>query len=88
MVVCKYIVYLCTKRKKMTNAIQTKKGQITEIPVEYQKEEGCVAFQKIEMTYFFYGSKMTDTFDTKILANGDQIVISGNGFIKDGFKIN
>ena len=31
---------------------------------------------------------MTDTFDTKILANGDQIVISGNGFIKDGFKIN
>ena len=72
----------------MTNAIQTKKFQKVEVPVEYQKEEGCVAFQMIELTYSFYGKQMTETFDTKILKNGDQIIISGNGFIKDGFKIN
>lgn len=72
----------------MTNAIQTKKFQLVEVPAEYQKEEGCVAFQMVELTYFFYGKQMTDTFDTKILANGDQLIISGNGFLKDGFKIN
>jgi len=71
----------------MTTAIQTKKLQIVEVPAKYQKSEGCVAFQKIQMTYTFYGKEMTDIFDTKILANGNQIVVTGNGFIKDGFKI-
>ena len=42
----------------------------------------------VELTYYFYGKQMTDVFDTKILENGEQFVISGNGFIKDGFKIN
>ena len=69
-------------------AISFTKLAITEVPVEYQKEEGCVAFQKIKAEYSFYGSKRTDIFDTKILANGDQFVIDGNGFIKSGTKIN
>ncbi len=72
----------------MTTAIQTKKLAIVNVPLEYQKEEGCVAFQMVELTYYFYGKQMTDVFDTKILENGEQFVISGNGFIKDGFKIN
>lgn len=72
----------------MTTAIQTKKFAITKVPVKFQKEEGCVAFQMIELTYTFYGKQMSEVFDTKILANGDQLIISGNGFIKDGFKIN
>lgn len=62
--------------------------QLTQVPTQYQKEEGCVAFQKVELTYVFYGKKMTDIFDSKILENGNQIIINGNGFIKDGFKIN
>ncbi len=69
-------------------AIETKKLQRTEVPAEYQKEEGCVAFQLVQFTYFFYGKQMITTFDTKILKNGDQVVINGNGFIKNGFKIN
>ena len=72
----------------MTTAIQTKELAIVNVPLEYQKEEGCVAFQMVELTYYFYGKQMTDVFDTKILENGEQFVISGNGFIKDGFKIN
>lgn len=72
----------------MTASIQTQKLQIVEVPAKYQKLEGCVAFQMVKLTYSFYGKQMTEMFDTKILKNGDQIVINGNGFIKDGFKIN
>lgn len=72
----------------MTTAIQTKKLAIVNVPLEYQKEEGCVAFQMVELIYYFYGKQMTDVFDTKILESGEQFVISGNGYIKDGFKIN
>ena len=70
------------------NAIETKKLQIVEVPAEYQKKEGCIAFQMVELTYTFYGKQMTERFDTKILKTGEQIVINGNGFIKDGYKIN
>jgi hypothetical protein len=71
----------------MKSAISVKKFQIVNVPTEYQKEEGCIAFQLIELSYSFYGQKMTETFDTKILEDGSQFIISGNGFIKDGFRI-
>lgn len=64
------------------------KMNLVNVPVEFQKEEGCVAFQLIKVTYSFYGSEQSDVLDTKILADGTQLVISGNGFIKDGFQIN
>jgi len=60
----------------------------TNVPVEFQNEEGCVAFQIVKITYSFYGSEMSELFDTKILENGKQFIINGNGFIKDGFQIN
>ena len=83
------VVYLHQKLtlNKMTNTMQIKKLQIVEVPAQYQKEEGCVAFQMIEMTYSFYGKEIVDYLDTKILANGTQRVINGNGFIKDGYAI-
>lgn len=59
----------------------------TNVPVEFQKEENCVAFQMVRITYSFYGSEMSELFDTKILENGNQFIINGNGFIKDGFQI-
>ena len=68
-------------------AIEIKKGQIINVPAEYQDEEGCVAFQMVEFSYMFYGSKQTDTLDTKILKDGTQIVINGNGFISEGTTI-
>jgi hypothetical protein len=60
----------------------------TNVPVEFQKQEGCVAFQMVKITYSFYGSEMSELFDTKIIENGKQFIINGNGFIKDGFQIN
>jgi hypothetical protein len=60
----------------------------TNVPVEFQKEEGCVAFQMVKIKYSFYGSEMSEMFDTKIIENGKQFIINGNGFIKDGFQIN
>lgn len=72
----------------MANAIQIQKLQLVEVPSQYQDKEGCVAFQIVKLTYSFYGKQMNEIFDTKILADGKQYVISGNGFIKDGFEIN
>ncbi|MCP4665151.1 MAG: hypothetical protein GY849_02200 [Deltaproteobacteria bacterium] len=68
-------------------AIKTTKLQKTEIPTEYQKEEGCVAFQKVKFEYNFYDSLQSDIIDTKILEDGRQVVIDGNGFIKTGYEI-
>jgi hypothetical protein len=72
----------------MNGIIKIEKGQIVNVPAEYQEEEGCVAFQLIELTYTFFGKTMSQVFDTKIQKNGKQIVFNGNGFIKDGFQIN
>lgn len=74
-------------RRKRVEMIVTKM-QITHIPAQYQKEEGYVAFQKVELNYSFYGKQMVEIFDTKILNSGKQVIINGNGFIKDGFEIN
>ena len=72
----------------MNSAIRIEKLQKTEVPTQYQKEEGCVAFQLVKLTYIFYGKEMTEVFDTKILPCGTQTVINGNGFIRNGFEIN
>jgi hypothetical protein len=89
--------YLCIRKKEtilntkktntMTNAIQIQKLALVEVPAEFQNEVGAVALQMVKVTYFFYGKEITDTLDTKILANGKQIVIDGNGFIKAGTEI-
>jgi hypothetical protein len=49
--------------------------------------EGIVAFQLVKINYSFYGNEMSDTFDTKIMKDGTQILINGNGFIKGGTQI-
>jgi hypothetical protein len=72
----------------MKAQIEIKKLNLVQVPAEFQKEEGCIAFQMVELSYSFYGSLMTERFDTKILPNGKQLVINGNGFIKDNFEIN
>jgi hypothetical protein len=50
-------------------------------------EKGIVAFQLVKFEYNFYGSNQSDVLDTKIMQDGRQIVIDGNGFIKEGFEI-
>ena len=84
---CIFASELITKPNIM-KAIQITKLAITEVPVEFQPEYGCVAFQMVKFEYSFYGAKKVDFLDTKILANGTQLVIDGNGFIKSGTQIN
>lgn len=49
---------------------------------------GIVAFQLVKFEYTFYGNLQSDVIDTKIMSDGSQIVIDGNGFIKGGTQIN
>lgn len=70
----------------MTN-IEITKMQRVDVPTEFQKEEGCIAFQKIKVLINFYGKLIEDVLDTKILEDGTQFVKDGNGFIKAGYQI-
>ena len=70
-----------------TTILEIKKLQRVENTDKEMLEKGIAAFQLIEIDYSVYGQSMTDVLDTKIMANGDQIVIDGNGFIKAGFLI-
>jgi hypothetical protein len=56
--------------------------------LQYQKEEGCVAFQLVKVFINFYGKLIEDVLDSKILEDGRKIVTNGNGYIKAGFEIN
>ena len=67
--------------------LEITKLQRVEVPAEYQKEEGCVAFQLIKVVINFYGSIIEDVLDTKILEDGRQIIKDGNGYIKAGMEI-
>lgn len=67
--------------------LEITKMQKVEVPAEYQKEEGCVAFQLIKVVINFYGNKIEDVLDSKILADGRQIITNGNGYIKAGYEI-
>ena len=44
-------------------------------------------FQLVEFEINFFGTLEKFILDTKILKTGMQIVINGNGWIKDGFDI-
>ncbi len=72
--------------KDMKN-IKITKMQRVDVPTEYQKEEGCVAFQTIKVTIEFYGKLVEDFLDSKILQDGRQILTNGNGYIKAGYEL-
>lgn len=48
---------------------------------------GIVAFQLINITLNYYGKIITDTLDTKIMDDGRQITINGNGYLPEGTEI-
>jgi hypothetical protein len=68
-------------------SIKTEKLNKVENTDKQLKKQGIVAFQLVKFTYSFYGKVMSDVIDTKIMIDGSQIVIDGNGFIKAGFVI-
>lgn len=65
--------------------LEIKKLQRVENTDRELLNKGIVAFQLVQIGYSFYGRSMVDVLDTKIMTNGDQIIIDGNGFIKAGF---
>jgi hypothetical protein len=50
-------------------------------------EIGIVAFQLVKFDVYFYGKLISDVLDTKIMRDGRQIVIDGNGFIPSGYEL-
>ena len=49
--------------------------------------DGIIAFQLVNVEINFYSKIITDTLDTKIMKDGRQIVIDGNGYISAGTEI-
>ncbi len=49
--------------------------------------KGVVAFQVVEFEIKHFGSVIHCTHDTKILNDGRQLVIGGDGFIPHGFEV-
>lgn len=67
--------------------VEITKLQKVVVPFEHQEEEGCVAFQLVKVVIDFFGNKIEDVLDTKILKDGRQIVKDGNGYITAGYEI-
>lgn len=81
----RHIVFKVNKQgnKKM----KMKKLQLVKNP-EITNQDSPIAFQLVEFTIDFYGNKQVDTLDTRIMPNGEQFVIDGNGWIKSGTNLN
>ena len=54
---------------------------------EDQKFDGIVAFQMCEFVINFFGKTIVSVLDTKIMENGKQIVIDGDGYIPSGYEV-
>ena len=67
--------------------IKITKLQRVETPDKNDLRIGIVAFQLVNVEINFYGKLITDTLDTKIMKDGRQIVIDGNGYISEGTEI-
>lgn len=70
--------------KKITT---TKFNRVENTDTEFLNE-GIVAFQLVKFTINFYGTEIETTHDTKIMSNGQQIVIGGCGYINEGYELN
>ncbi len=66
--------------------LSTKKMNLVTLTDE-QKFDGIVAFQLVEFAIDFFGNKIVAVLDTKILEDGRQLVIDGNGFIPAGYEV-
>ena len=49
--------------------------------------ENIVAFQMIEYVIDFVGNIINGRLDTKIMSDGRQVVIDGDGYIPAGYEI-
>ena len=66
--------------------ITANKTTKVEAPQEF-KDIGVVAFQVVDFVIEYFGTKVECTHDTKIMEDGRQLVIGGDGFISEGFEV-
>jgi hypothetical protein len=71
----------------MKTIVTTKYNEVKNTDKELLNK-GIVAFQLVKFVINFYGKEIETTHDTKIMTNGNQIVIGGCGYIKDGYQLN
>ena len=50
-------------------------------------ENGIVAFQMVKFVINFFGNEVESVLDTKIMQDGRQLVIDGDGFIPSGYEV-
>ena len=68
--------------------IKTNKLDRVEVPQDdFYTAEGIVAVQLVEFEINFFGHEETFTLDTKILNDGRQLVVDGNGWIPSGTEV-
>ena len=70
----------------MKKVIITKLERVENTDAEFLSM-GVVAFQLVKFSYNFYGSITESFLDTKIMKDGRQIVIDGDGFTAAGTEI-
>lgn len=68
-------------------SITTKKHQRVENTDKQMIKKGIVAFQLVDFEINYFGTIIETTHDTKIMADGRQVVIGGCGFIKEGYEL-
>ena len=49
--------------------------------------QGIIAFQLVKFVVDFYGQKIESVHDTKIMKDGRQFVIGGDGFIPNEYEV-
>ena len=69
----------------MKNITINKKAKVT-ADAEFQ-EKGVVAFQVVEFVFKYFGVDVVREHNTRIMQDGRQFVIDGDGFIKAGFEV-
>lgn len=50
-------------------------------------QAGIVAFQLVKFEINFYGNVIESILDTKILSDGTQSVIEGDGYVQTGYQL-
>ena len=66
--------------------IKFNKKELVNLPKEEQTND-LVAVQLVEYTIDYYGTKVTNTLDTRIDKDGRQFFVDGDGFIDAGTEL-
>ena len=87
---CCAIIYIL-KRRRSPELEKRKMKTITANKMKRvnlsKAEDGVVAFQMVEFVVSFFGNEIVSELDTKIMEDGSQVVIEGDGFIPTGYLV-